>query len=77
MESPAEALINTVNTVGVMGKGPKIEAAFAALPDVTLYLFAPSGAPEPIRMRAGAKRPRMTDATAATVGILARYSQFD
>ena len=56
---------------------PRIEAAFAALPDVTLSIFAPSGAPEATRMRTSAKRPRMTDATAATVGILARYSQFD
>ena len=56
---------------------PLIEAAFSSLPDVKVFLFSPSGAPDAKVMETGTKRPKMTDATAATIGILARYCEFD
>lgn len=56
---------------------PRIEQAFSALPEVQVLLFAPSGAPAPHKMTNRTRRPRMTAATAATLGICGRYAQFD
>jgi O-acetyl-ADP-ribose deacetylase (regulator of RNase III) len=56
---------------------PRIEQAFAEVPEVQVLLFAPSGAPLPHKMVNRTSRPRMTSATAATLGILGRYAQFD
>lgn len=56
---------------------PRIEQAFAELPEVQVLLFAPFGAPSPDKMANRTRRPRMTAATAATLGILGRYAQFD
>lgn len=55
----------------------RIEQAFADLPDVQVLLFAPLGAPPPDKMANRTRRPRMTAATAATLGILGRYAQFE
>jgi O-acetyl-ADP-ribose deacetylase (regulator of RNase III) len=56
---------------------PRIERAFAPLPEVRVLLFAPSGAPAPEKITNRTKRPQMTAATAATLGILGRYARFD
>lgn len=56
---------------------PRIEAVFAHLDDVMVYLYPPTGAPAASLMKNRNQRPQMTDATAATVGILGRYAQFD
>lgn len=56
---------------------PRIEAAFKSIPNVRVILFPPAGSPDARRMKTGTKRPKMTDATAATIGILARYCEFD
>lgn len=52
----------------------KIEAAFAALPDVRVWLYAPEGAPAPEAMRVATKRPRMTLVRAAMLGLIAQYA---
>lgn len=56
---------------------PLIEAAFAALPDVEVHLFAPSGALDPKAMVVNTKRPRMTAARAAMLKVMEIYRQFD
>lgn len=56
---------------------PRIEQAFAELPEVQALLFAPSGAPSPGKMANRTRCPRMTAATAVTLGVLGRYAQCD
>lgn len=56
---------------------PLIEQAFAAVPEVRVYLHGPAGAPPAEQMKTRTKRPRMTATTAATLGILGRYARFD
>lgn len=56
---------------------PRIEAAFAALPDVDVRLFPPAGAPAPQTMVAHTKRPRMTLGRAALLKVMAAYSELD
>jgi O-acetyl-ADP-ribose deacetylase (regulator of RNase III) len=56
---------------------PRIERAFDALPEVEVRLYAPQGAPAAAAMPSQTKRPRVTAAVAAMVGIMARYSCFD
>ena len=56
---------------------PLIEEALATLPNVEARLYAPQGAPQSPRLTNGTRRPRITPAVAATVGILARYAKFE
>jgi len=51
-----------------------IEAAFRDLPDVTVMLFKPEGAPEAEEMRVDTKKPAMTPGRAALFGLLERYA---
>jgi len=52
---------------------PRIEAAFAALPDVQVLLFTPDGAPVADTMRVETKPPNMSWGRAAIVGLLEAY----
>lgn len=54
---------------------PRIEAAFAQLPDVDVRLFAPDGAPDPQDMVINTKQPRMTPGRAAVVKVIAIYRE--
>lgn len=56
---------------------PRIEQAFAEVPEVQVLLFAPSSTPSADKMPNRTARPRMTAATAATLGILGHYAQCD
>lgn len=56
---------------------PLIESAFASVRGVEVHLYAPQGTPESASMVNRTKRPRVTPAVAATVGILSRYAKFD
>ena len=53
LTAPAEALVNAVNTVGVMGKGIALQFRhtfpdiFAALAEVRVLLYAPAGSAPP------------------------------
>jgi len=55
----------------------RIRKAFEQVPDVKVLLFAPTGAPDPEKMKNRTSRPKMTAAVAATIGILGRYALFD
>ena len=52
---------------------PRIEQAFAALPEVRVLLFEPVGAPPADRMPNRTKRPKMTPGRAAMVAAMGRY----
>lgn len=52
---------------------PRIEAAFAELPDVKVRLFAPGHAPEPEAMPNRTERPKMTLGQAALIVLIDRY----
>jgi O-acetyl-ADP-ribose deacetylase (regulator of RNase III) len=52
---------------------PRIEAAFAKLPDVKVHLFAPGHAPEPEAMPNRTERPKMTVGQAALIALIDRY----
>lgn len=52
---------------------PMIEEAFAALPNVDVRLFEPSGAPAPKTMDVRSKRPNMTSGRAAILKVLDTY----
>ena len=52
---------------------PRIEQAFAAVPEVTLLLYAPSGAPVAAEMPNRTERPAMTVGRAALIGLMDRY----
>jgi O-acetyl-ADP-ribose deacetylase (regulator of RNase III) len=54
---------------------PKIEAAFASLPQVRVLLYAPEGAPNADKMRVTTKRPNMTLVRAALIALLDRYER--
>ncbi|MDZ4721202.1 MAG: macro domain-containing protein, partial [Roseiflexaceae bacterium] len=54
---------------------PRIEAAFAALPDVRVLLYEPDGAPDADTMPVGTRPPKMTPARAALIGLMARYAE--
>ena len=49
---------------------PRIEAAFAALPDVQVLLFAPGNNPEPDTLKVGAAKPRLTKARALVLSLM-------
>lgn len=53
---------------------PRITAAFDALPDVDVRLFAPSGPPAAAEMRNASGRPHMTQGRAALVALIHRYT---
>lgn len=52
---------------------PRIEKAFAVLPEVHVLLFEPAGAPKSAVMPNRTKRPRLTLGQAALVGLMDRY----
>ena len=52
---------------------PRIEHVFAALPDVTVLLFEPAGAPPPKEMIRSTNIPMMTPGRAVLVGLIERY----
>jgi O-acetyl-ADP-ribose deacetylase (regulator of RNase III) len=52
----------------------RIEAAFAELPNVGVFLYAPQGAPDPDEMKIATTRPSMTPGRAAMIALMARYA---
>jgi O-acetyl-ADP-ribose deacetylase (regulator of RNase III) len=52
---------------------PRIEQAFAALPDVHVFLYEPAGAPKSAVMPNRTTRPKLTLGQAALVGLMDRY----
>src|SRR5579864_8886158 len=52
---------------------PKIENAFAVLPDVRVFLFEPAKAPKSAAMPNRTNRPKLTLGQAALVGLIDRY----
>ena len=52
---------------------PRIEAAFAEVPDVKVQLFAPGHAPQPEAMPNRTERPKMTLGQAALIALIDRY----
>ena len=54
---------------------PLIKQKMRALPEVTVLLFAPHGAPKPDEMRVGTKRPRMTRGRALLIKLLDLYGE--
>ncbi len=52
---------------------PRIEGAFAALPDVRVLVFEPAGAPAPSAIQASLDVPRMTPGRATLVALMAKY----
>jgi len=53
---------------------PLIEEAFSELPDVTVQLFHPEGAPDTVDMKIATTRPNMTPTRAVILGVLNRYA---
>ncbi len=56
---------------------PLIEAAFAPLTNVQVWIFAPEGAPVAAQMARASKAPRLTQTAALYIRLLARYSVID
>ncbi|HEX8670889.1 MAG TPA: macro domain-containing protein [Longimicrobium sp.] len=56
---------------------PKIEAAFAALPDVDVLLYEPSGAPAAKAMPVRTEKPKMTAARALFIKLMESYEALD
>ncbi len=52
---------------------PRIERAFSALPNVTVLLFEPEGAPAPREMAKSTEVPPMTPGRAVLIGLVERY----
>lgn len=52
---------------------PLIEKALRELPEIAVYLFEPTGAPEPKRMVNRTATPKMTAGRAALLGLMHRY----
>ena len=90
IDSGLSALVNVVRGRGIRslavpplgcGNGgldwnevrPRIEAAFAELPDVCVLLYSPEGAPAPEKIKVATKRPGMTLVRAALLGLLDGY----
>jgi O-acetyl-ADP-ribose deacetylase (regulator of RNase III) len=91
IEAGLPALINAVREYGITsialpplgcGNGglswddvrPRIEAAFAELPDVRVLLYEPDGAPAAEAMHIATTRPSMTPSRAAVVGLIEHYA---
>jgi O-acetyl-ADP-ribose deacetylase (regulator of RNase III) len=53
---------------------PRIEQAFSELPEVSVQLFYPEGAPRAEEMRIATKRPAMTSGRAVILALLSRYA---
>lgn len=94
IQSGLKALIEDVRRLGIRsiavpplgcGNGgldwavvrPMIEAAFAALPDVVVLLYAPHGAPDAKAMPVATTRPVMTPARALFIKLMEQYSALD
>lgn len=56
---------------------PRIEAAFASLPDVEVHLYEPAGAPAARKMPVRTERPRMTSARALFIKLMEKYAALD
>ena len=56
---------------------PRIEAAFAQLPDVEVHLYEPKGAPDGKTQPVGTKKPNMTRARALIILLMARYRELE
>jgi O-acetyl-ADP-ribose deacetylase (regulator of RNase III) len=56
---------------------PRIEKAFAGLPEVDVRLFAPSGAPAPKEQEIRTAKPKLTPVRAALIKLLAAYRALD
>jgi O-acetyl-ADP-ribose deacetylase (regulator of RNase III) len=52
---------------------PRIEQAFAALPDVNVIIYEPAGAPSAKEMVSSSEVPNMTAGRAALVGLMNQY----
>jgi O-acetyl-ADP-ribose deacetylase (regulator of RNase III) len=52
---------------------PRIEKAFAAVPDVEVLLYEPAGPPKSSAMPNKTKRPKFTLGQAALIGLMNRY----
>lgn len=52
---------------------PRIERAFASLPDVRVLVYEPSGAPAADQMTRSTDPPKMTPGRAVLVGLMERY----
>ena len=52
---------------------PKIERAFAAIPEVRALVFAPAGAPKAEAMPNHTERPKMTPGQASLIALMDRY----
>lgn len=92
IESGLVDLINVIEQLGIesiavpplgCGNGglrwsdvePRIAAAFQAIPEVDVLLFAPDGAPAAADMTVATKRPEMTRGRAALVDVIDRFTQ--
>lgn len=53
---------------------PRIVAAFAALPETKVLVYAPAGAPAAEQMPVATKTPNMTAGRAALIGLLSDYA---
>ncbi|HEX7153480.1 MAG TPA: macro domain-containing protein [Thermoanaerobaculia bacterium] len=90
VEAGLEDLVATIQRLGIRsiaipplgcGNGgldwrdvrPRIEAAFARLPDVRVLLYAPAPAPEAEAMPNRTERPKMTMGRAALILLMDRY----
>lgn len=56
---------------------PRIEAAFAAAPDVRVLLYEPGSAPRASELSVRTERPRMTRGRAVTVALVEAYRTLD
>lgn len=56
---------------------PRIEAAFAAVPDVDVHLYAPAGSPAARAMPVRTARPGMTPARALFIKLMQAYAALD
>ncbi len=90
VEAGLEALVEEVRRLGIksvavppLGCGlgglewsevrPRIEQAFAILPDVHVLLFEPKGAPSAEDMAKEERTPNMTEGRALLLGLMRRY----
>jgi O-acetyl-ADP-ribose deacetylase (regulator of RNase III) len=53
----------------------RIEAAFAELPEVTVLLYKPQGAPEPQARPVNTERPKLTPARALFIRLMQQYTE--
>lgn len=91
IESGLRALIQVVKAEGIRsiavpplgcGNGgldwndvrPQIEKAFSEVPEVSVQLFYPEGAPKADEMKVATERPKMTPGRAAILALLSQYT---